>query len=575
MKKYTIVLGAALGLALLGQTAFAENRLEFYESFSEEGGRYFVISGSTDAENEEVNILILNPGKKLDGASLETDGSYIKYAESIVGGEGGAFYAKVPLSDMDSEGEYTCYVGGKAFAGVGKAETYYHAVSATVESAISYLKGAADDNELAKRINEKLDELSLNGGLISGIDAGTFAKLIYSDMTILDENDPVKTQRALMKKALLAAYNGGKKDLVWKNGEFLYKDLIDFSANDKNSANLYGEGFEKILSDSAREAVIDALMNKGFKNEKELQREFLREVIMKGIKNAVTSGSGHISTLLTAENASAAEISIPKYLALTTSAQKTAANNSILAASFSGITELESVIKSAAESAANIDEGQGYVGGGGGGGGSASKKDSSYTMPIAGAAVTEEKQTVFSDLDGAEWAKEAIENLYQKGIVNGVGEKKFAPNNGVTREQFLVMIMRAFGIAPEEGENLFADVTVGAYYADYVNTAKKLGLINGVGENIFGVGKNLSRQDLAVIVKNIVDYLEIQLEKTSDVNFADGDEIAEYAKAAVTELSGAGIINGFEDNTFRPSLYCTRAQSAKIIYELLKGENKQ
>ena len=132
--------------------------------------------------------------------------------------------------------------------------------------------------------------------------------------------------------------------------------------------------------------------------------------------------------------------------------------------------------------------------------------------------------------------------------------------------------MRAFSIETTQDGGTFEDVVPGSYYEKYVNTAKKLGIINGISESMFGVGKKLSRQDMTVMIKNAADYSKRALaEKNEMIEFSDTEQIAEYARTSVTALVKAGVINGFSDNTFRPSDSCTRAQAAKMIYELMKG----
>ena len=130
----------------------------------------------------------------------------------------------------------------------------------------------------------------------------------------------------------------------------------------------------------------------------------------------------------------------------------------------------------------------------------------------------------------------------------------------------------AFGYSPKAGTT-FADVPEGAWYAPYVETLTSEGIITGIGDNVFGVGKNISRQDLCVIL-----YRAIKNEDAVDLelSFDDATKIADYAKEAVAYFSSYDIVNGFSDNTFRPEAVCTRAQAAKIICKILniKGATK-
>lgn len=574
MKKYK-GFAAVLACAMLAQTAYAEKWVEFYENTAQ-GNAAFIITGSADSENEEINVLILKPGKSLETNEAVTDGNYIKYAASLLTSESGGFKVSVPLSAEDEEGEYTCYVGGAAFEKQAVTKTSYHSSEFSAKEAIKELKKAVSPEDLAGKITKKIKmDLSIDNTLVNGIDVNAFAKLIYADMSILNEDNSAKTILDLQKTALLAAYNEGKKELVQKDNEFLYTEFIDFAGLDKDGVTLY-DGYEKILSSDAKLKVIDALLKKDFKNTDELYKAFAQEVLLKGIKGAVTKGTGHIGNLLTAENAKKAGISVSEYTSLETNAEKTKANNKIFEAAFSNATELESAVKKAAKAAKEAENGGN---GGGTGGGSSSKNNDSYSVNMGGYSNTNipgntETNAIFNDIAGVAWAAEAIEALYEKGIVNGVGEGNFAPDEEVTREQFAVMLMRAFNIVAEGEENCFIDADEGAYYTKYINMAKKLGIVKGMEENVFGVGSKLKRQDLAVMAKNTADYCGINIAEITEAKFDDENLISDYAVAAVKSLANAKIINGYEDNTFRPHEYCTRAQAAKIIYELLKGGNQ-
>ena len=99
------------------------------------------------------------------------------------------------------------------------------------------------------------------------------------------------------------------------------------------------------------------------------------------------------------------------------------------------------------------------------------------------------------------------------------------------------------------------------------NTAAALGIVNGDGEN-FRPTAVITRQEMAVIIHRVFELLEAEVSGEA-ISFDDGEEIAEYAKEAVETLTGAGILNGMGDGSFAPRGTVTRAQSAKVVYELL------
>lgn len=210
-------------------------------------------------------------------------------------------------------------------------------------------------------------------------------------------------------------------------------------------------------------------------------------------------------------------------------------------------------------------------GSGGGGGGFKGGETSVKEKPDATNSDNTENDDngVFADISNVSWAKDAILSLAQKGIINGTAPKTFEPNSNVTREQIVKMILLSMGESAEKGECPFGDVNDSEWYAPFVTKGYKIGIINGISTEEFGVGANLTRQDLAVIAIRAAKAANVEI--PSDIkaaNFNDADAIADYAKDAVNALYSMGIINGKDGNVFAPNDYCTRAEAAKITYNL-------
>lgn len=178
------------------------------------------------------------------------------------------------------------------------------------------------------------------------------------------------------------------------------------------------------------------------------------------------------------------------------------------------------------------------------------------------------KKYSFSDMVSASWADEAVAVLKEMGVVNGKTKTEFAPNDNVTREEFVKMIVFLAGINVEHGNMEFDDVNESDWFYIPIKAAKQKNIINGISESHFGVGEKITRQDMAVITSNVLLYLNISVSK-KDITFADEEEISDYAKDSVSILAAKGIINGYHDNTFRPGGFATRAEAAKILYGLL------
>ena len=181
---------------------------------------------------------------------------------------------------------------------------------------------------------------------------------------------------------------------------------------------------------------------------------------------------------------------------------------------------------------------------------------------------TEEKKSeiVFDDLDDVEWAKQFITELAAEGVVAGVSENKFEPNRNITREEFVKIIIEALEITSENNEVQFSDVSKDDWFYKYIACAKEKGIIDGIGDGNFGVGNLITRQDMAVIAYRASMAIGKTLpQKNNPTTFEDENEISEYAKNSIYAMQMANVINGYDNKSFLPHNYLTRAEAAKVI----------
>lgn len=229
--------------------------------------------------------------------------------------------------------------------------------------------------------------------------------------------------------------------------------------------------------------------------------------------------------------------------------------------------QLIQVIKDAVPTAQNNGGGNG--GGSNGGSSGGSSGGVSFTDPT----VKNENEQLnpslpFNDLESAEWAKEAIVAMAEKGVVSGDENGNFRPNDILKREEFVKMLTVACGVYDKNAKCNFDDVPADAWYAPYVASAKNSGLVNGVSETEFGVGSYLTRQDMTVICYRALMSTKEIVQIKDAPSFADSDIIAAYAKDAVFELYKAGVVNGIGDNKFDPLGTATRAQGVQMLYNI-------
>lgn len=263
--------------------------------------------------------------------------------------------------------------------------------------------------------------------------------------------------------------------------------------------------------------------------------------------------------------AKALGINTPKYNALSKENKLNVCNDAAEQLTSGSITKdsFESILETAASKYKKSDKPtQGGGTGGGGGGGIGSTPEVTFQNTPA-----EESEYSFGDLQQVSWAADCIEELAELNIVCGKAAGVFAPNDYVTREEFVKMVVLAFNINSSSGEADFTDVNDGDWYKEYIDRVVGAGIIQGMGDGRFGVGENITRQDIAVILNNVLS------DKVTERAYAfeDSAEISDYAKDAVNAMRYLSIISGYEDNTFRPRNNATRAEAAKLLYNVMQA----
>ncbi len=248
--------------------------------------------------------------------------------------------------------------------------------------------------------------------------------------------------------------------------------------------------------------------------------------------------------------------------AIRTLYQKNFAKNSDLAAAF--VSGVNAVV----DGTESIDPPVIVIPSGGGNSGSSSISGTGVSAPTPPA---QPEMTTFSDVPSSHWAYPYVTKLAKNDTIGGYDDGTFKPDKNVTREEFVKMVIGATGLLDKEAECSFSDVAVGAWYYSYIASGYANGIVSGIDDTTFGVGRNITRQDVAVIAARILQKLSAQIPETGEITLTDIDTVSDYAQDAVKLLNGMGIINGFDDNTFRPHNALTRAEAATIISKLTEN----
>jgi len=337
-----------------------------------------------------------------------------------------------------------------------------------------------------------------------------------------------------------------------------YKDVLEFSNN-----KVYSELYLNVADEISSQFVSQNYVNAG-----EFSKKFHDVVILYKI-NSVTNYTG-VTAIFEAGKSYLKDCNYSEFNQLN-SYRKVYAEKYIAEriGTVGDIDSLEQIFNEAVSKAKNVNESNNSGGSSGGGSSHSGGIVGGSGIVIGGGNTSQSTKSEFNDLGQAEWAVESINALYKKGIISGVGDGKFMPLGQVTREQFTKMIIEAYNLNTELSTTTFADVKTDAWYSSYIASAVINGIVNGISEKAFGIGENITRQDMAVIAYRAAQKHGISFAGISYDKFSDDNEIADYAKDAVYALKECGVMNGIGDNLFAPKAFATRAEAAKMIYGLI------
>ena len=169
------------------------------------------------------------------------------------------------------------------------------------------------------------------------------------------------------------------------------------------------------------------------------------------------------------------------------------------------------------------------------------------------------------------WAAPAVDFLYESGVVNGTGAGQFSPSRAITRGSFLAMVDRAFSL-PRTSQKYFPDVPAGSYYADAIQAAYGLGIVDGYSDGTFRPDAPLTRAAASAILYRAMQAVgwSIGSENPALLSaYPDGGSVPAYARGALSVLLQAGILTGTSAGKLEPGRTMTRAEMAVVLARAL------
>jgi len=177
----------------------------------------------------------------------------------------------------------------------------------------------------------------------------------------------------------------------------------------------------------------------------------------------------------------------------------------------------------------------------------------------------------FNDVPESVWYGKAVGFIAARGITTGTGNGNYSPDKKLTRGEFLVMLMKVYGIAPDESpSDNFSDAG-NTYYTGYLGAAKRLGISAGLGGNMFAPDREITREEMFAMLYNALKSIgklpKGESGKTLS-DFADADLVSSWAMEAAKLFVKMGVIEGY-DGRLAPKATTTRAEFAQVLYNLM------
>ncbi len=180
----------------------------------------------------------------------------------------------------------------------------------------------------------------------------------------------------------------------------------------------------------------------------------------------------------------------------------------------------------------------------------------------------------FTDTGNYGWANPSIEFLRDSGVINGYGNGKYGPADSTSKGAFVLMVCRLFGLPQQMGEN-FKDVPANNPYAREVLTARVLGIADGETKEdgvYFYPNAAITRQQAITMLVKVMQAAGREIPYASSALLSiynDGDQVADYAKGAMTSMIKMGVITGDPEGNLNPGSSITRAEMAVILHKVL------
>ena len=176
----------------------------------------------------------------------------------------------------------------------------------------------------------------------------------------------------------------------------------------------------------------------------------------------------------------------------------------------------------------------------------------------------------FTDVKENDWFYDSVKYAYENDLMKGISNTEFAPDSDVTRAMFVTVIYRMEN-EPQTGKCAFTDVESGSYYENAVAWTNENGIVSGISEDCFAPNEPITREQMAAIIYRYAAFKGYDITTSSNTSYTDNDNISDYAKDAVIWEAEKYVMTGNTDGSFAPKANTTRAQTASVFMRMVEN----
>ena len=180
---------------------------------------------------------------------------------------------------------------------------------------------------------------------------------------------------------------------------------------------------------------------------------------------------------------------------------------------------------------------------------------------------------IFTDVPANHWAQAAIQYVYDNGLMTGVSDTAFAPEATTIRAMIVSMLARLENVTSAADAG-FSDVTADDWYATAVNWAAANGIVSGISDDTFAPNDPITREQLAAMLMNYAQWKGQDISARADLShYSDAENISSWANDVLSWAVAEGLLTGVTDDQLQPQAATTRAQTAAVFQRFLTAES--